>query len=141
MEEQTRQRQKFDHVIGTLTDLPDVRATRATTIMQVVPIINEATTAVVQTMQQDGEYVLFLQVIDASGHTRIVLPDKIARAIYRQRDALADRSTPESRRRAKAKRDRERARAEKAARSAAWRAKHPDGGPLAKARRKVKAKN
>jgi hypothetical protein len=56
---------------------------------------------------------------------RLVLPDKVAQAIYRQRAALFDRSTPDSRARAKAKRDRERKREEKAARQAAWRKKNP----------------
>jgi len=118
---------RFDRVLGTLDGLPDVRATKATTIMQVVPIVNSVTTAVVQTLrsEEDG-FLIFLQVTDGSGGlTRLVLPDKVARAIYRQRDALVDRSTPESRARARAKRDRERARAEKAARSAAWKRAHP----------------
>jgi hypothetical protein len=132
-----RQRARFDRVMGTYHDLPDARFTRPTTVMQTIPILNETTTAVVQSLKsEDDGYMIFVQIVDSTGHMRIVLPDKVARAIYRQREALADRSTPDSRRRAKAKRDRERARAEKAARSAAWRAKHPDGGPLAKARKK-----
>lgn len=136
MEEQTAQRQRFDRVMGTLHDLPDVRETRPTTVMQTIPILNETTTAVVQTYKSESDgFVVFVQIVDSTGHLRIVLPDKVARAIYRQRDSLASRSTPESRRRAKAKRDREKKRSEKAARSAAWRARHPDGGPLAKARR------
>lgn len=135
MEDQ--QRARFDRVMGTLVGLPGVRATRPATVMQTIPILNDTTTVVVQSMKtEDDGYLIFVQVVDSSGHMRIVLPDKVARAIYRQREALADRSTPESRRRAKAKRDREKARAEKARRSAAWRAAHPDGGPLAKARKK-----
>lgn len=133
----TAQRARFDKLMGTYHDLPDARFTRPTTVMQTIPILNETTTAVVQSLKsEDNGYTIFVQIVDSTGHMRIVLPDKVARAIYRQRDALADRSTPESRRRAKAKRDRERKRAEKAERSAAWRAKHPDGGPLAKARKK-----
>jgi hypothetical protein len=135
-QEQTK-RSRFDRMMGTLHDIPGVRETRPATIMQVVPLLNEVTTATVQTFKsEDDGYLIFVQVVDEAGHTRIVLPDKVARAIYRQRESLNDRSTPESRRRAKAKRDRERARAEKARRSAEWRAKHPDGGPLARARRK-----
>jgi hypothetical protein len=127
---------RFDRVLGTLTGLPGHKVTRPATIMQTVPIINATTTAVVQTMRTDEDGMLiFLQVVHGYETTRLVLPDKVAQAIYRQRDALMDRSTPESRRRAKVKRDREKARAERAARSAAWRAKHPDGGPLAQARK------
>jgi hypothetical protein len=140
-EQQNTQRQRFDRVMGTLHGLPGVRESRPATVMQTIPILNETTTAVVQTYRtEDDGYVIFVQVVDAIGHMRIVLPDKVARAIYRQRDSLVDRSTPESRRRAKARRDREKKRAEKAARSAAWRAKHPDGGPLARARAKAKPK-
>jgi hypothetical protein len=129
MSDDRPQTDRFDRVLGTLHGLPDVRATKATTIMQVVPIVNSVTTAVVQTLRSDEDgFLIFLQVSDGSGGlTRLMLPDKVARAIYRQRDALVDRSTPESRARAKAKRDRERSRAEKAARQAAWRRTHPDG--------------
>ena len=63
----------------------------------------------------------------SGGLTRLVLPDKVAQAIYRQRAALTDRSTPESRRRKAAARERARKREEKAARSAAWRRTHPEG--------------
>lgn len=136
MDEQVIQRrERFDRVMGTLHGLPDVRETRPTTVMQTIPILNETTTAVVQTYKSESDgFVVFVQVVDSTGHMRIVLPDRVARAIYRQRDALVDRSTPESRRRAKARRDREAARLDRAERRAAWAAKHPDGGPLAKAR-------
>ena len=131
-----QQRQRFDRVIGTLTGLPGVRETKPATVMQTIPILNETTTAVVQTYRtEDDGYVIFVQVVDSTGHMRIVLPDRVARAIYRQRDKLTDRSTPESRRRAKASRDRQKAREERERRKAAWRAKHPDGGPLARARK------
>jgi hypothetical protein len=129
MAEEPIQRERFDMVHGTLTGLPDVRMTKAATMVDSLPIMNLTTTAVVQTYRslEEDKFTLFLQLIDATGHQRLVIPDKVARVIYRQRDALMDRSTPESRRRAKAKRDRERARAEKEARSAAWRARHPEG--------------
>lgn len=139
MEEQQIQRQRFDKVMGTLHDLPDVRETKPTTVMQTIPILNETTTAVVQTYrsEEDG-FVIFVQIVDPTGHMRIVLPDKVAMAIYRQRDRLMDRSTPESRARKRASAERARKRAEKAERSAEWRRRHPDGGPLAKARAKAK---
>lgn len=123
-----RQRQRFDRVLGTYSGLPGVRQTRPTTVMQTVPIINETTTAVVQTLKtEDNGFLVFLQIVDATGHMRIVIPDKVANAIYRQRAALTDRSTPESRRRKAAARKRAKAREERAARSAAWRKAHPEG--------------
>ena len=123
-----RQQQRFDRVMGTLTGLPGVRMTRPATVMSAVPIINEVTTAVIQTYRtEDDGYLIFLQVVDATGHLRIVIPDRIAQAIYRQRAALVDRSTPESRRRAAAKRGREKAAVAKAERQRRWREAHPDG--------------
>lgn len=126
MTDETSQQAQFDRVLGTLDGLPGHRVTRPTTIMQTIPIINRTTTAVVQTMRtEDGSVLIFLQVVRGEETVRLVLPDKVAQTIYRQRAALFDRSTPESRARAKAKRDRERKRAEKAERSAAWRARNP----------------
>jgi len=128
-----RQQQRFDRIMGTLTGLPGVRMTRPSTVLSAVPIINEVTTAVVQTYRsEDDGFLIFLQIVDANGHDRIVIPDRVAQAIYRQRAALVDRSTAESRKRATAKRDRARARAEKADRSRRWRETHPDGMPTAK---------
>lgn len=123
------QREHFDYVHGTLTGLPDVKMSRPATLVESLPIINLTTTAVVQTYRnvETGKVTIFLQLIDSTGHQRLVIPDKVAQAIYRQRAALFDRSTPDSRARKAAARRREAARAERAARSAAWRAKHPEG--------------
>lgn len=121
-----RQRQRFDRVLGTYSGLPGVRQTKPATVMQTVPIINETTTAVVQTLKtEDSGFLIFLQIVDATGHMRLVIPDRIAAAIYRQRAALTSRSTAESRKRKAAARERTRKREEKAKRSAAWRAKNP----------------
>lgn len=120
------QRERFDRVHGTLTGLPDVRMTKPATVLESVPIINQTTTAVVQTYRnlEDGSFVIFLQLVDAAGHQRLVIPDRVARAIYRQRDALTDRSTPASRARKARSAERARKRAEHEQRSAAWRARH-----------------
>jgi hypothetical protein len=132
-----RQQARFDRLMGTYHDLPDARFTKPATVMQTVPILNETTTAVVQTLKSaDDGFTIFVQVVDSTGHQRIVLPDKVAMAIYRQRDRLMDRSTPESRARKRAAAERARKREEKARRSAEWRRKNPDGGPLARARAK-----
>lgn len=126
MTDETTQQALFDRVLGTYDGLPGVKLTRPSTIMETIPIINRTTTAVVQSMRtEDAGVLIFLQVVRGDETVRLVLPDKVAKAIYRQRDSLFDRSTPDSRARAKAKRDREKKRAEKAARSAAWKAKHP----------------
>lgn len=133
-ESTTIQRQRFDRILGTLDGLPGVKQSRPATVMQTVPIVNETSTAVVQTIKDEDGYMIFLQLVDSTGHMRIVLPSRVADAIYRQRKALADRSTPESRARERARREREKARAERERRRAEWRRRHPDGGPLARAR-------
>jgi hypothetical protein len=111
--------QRFDRVIGTLHDLPGVKSTRPTTVRAIMPLSNEASTHIVQTMRtEDGGFVVFIETMDAQGHVRLVLPDKVAQALYRQRQSLTDRSTPESRARKAARAARERQRQEKAARRA-----------------------
>lgn len=126
MTDEIGQQAQFDRVLGTLDGLPGVRTTRPATVMQTIPILNRTTTAVVQTMRTEDDGVLiFLQVVRGDETIRLVLPDKVAQAIYRQRSALFDRSTPESRARRRAAKEREQKRADKAARSAAWKAKNP----------------
>lgn len=102
---------KFDRVLGSLSGLPGSKITRPSTVLTTVPILNVTTTAVIQTYRsKEGAYTVFLQLVDGDGHLRIVLPDKVCQALYRQRESVVDRSTPDSRARAKAKREREKAR-------------------------------
>lgn len=79
----------FDRIIGNLHDLPDVQAARPSTVTSVMPMLGRSQTFVVQTYQQRevGDFV-FLQMVDAEGRARIVIPPKVADAIARQRDAL-----------------------------------------------------
>lgn len=106
--------QRFDRIIGGLHGLPGVKSTRPTTVRSILPLANEATTHIVQTMRlEDGSFVVFIETMDAQGHVRLVLPDKVAQAVYRQRSSLTDRSTPESRARKAAKAARDRRRVEK----------------------------
>lgn len=114
---------KFDRVLGMLHDLPDVKQTRPSTVTAVMPILGDVQTYVVQTYRQGPDYIGFLQMVDAEGRERIVIPAKVMRAIYRQRDSLMDRSTPESRARDRKRRDRERRRKEREARREKWRAR------------------
>jgi hypothetical protein len=124
MTEQQRPTSKFDRVIGMLHDLPDVKETRPSTVIGVMPILGDVQTYVVQTYRQGGDYFGFLQMVDAEGRERVIIPAKVMAAIYRQRDSLMDRSTPASRARDRARRERERKRKDRARRQEAWRSRH-----------------
>lgn len=111
----------FDRVLGTLDGLPEVTSTRPATVQTVLPFVGNVTTYVLRTFKsREAGFTLFLELVDAEGRARIVLPDKAVQAIYRQRQSLTDRSTPASRA-AKAKaRERAKAKAAREARKAAW---------------------
>lgn len=117
---------RFDRIIGDLSGLPDVKMTRPSTQIDSLPLVGTTVTYVVQTARLEKGYAIFVQVVDADGRTRFVIPPKVAAAIYRQRQALADRSTPASRARKTASKARAKAKADKAKRKAAWAAAHPD---------------
>jgi hypothetical protein len=121
--ETTKPASKFDRVIGMLHDLPDVKETRPSTVIGVMPILGDVQTYVVQTYRQGADYFGFLQMVDAEGRERVIIPAKVMAAIYRQRESLQDRSTPESRARERKRRERQRRRKEHEKRSAAWRAR------------------
>lgn len=83
----------FDRILGTLHGLPDVIAARPSTVTAVLPIVGRAQTYVVQTYRaRDGKCTVFLQMVDAEGRARLVIPPKVADAIYRQREQLVTRS-------------------------------------------------
>lgn len=82
------QRDTFDRVLGTLDGLPNVHKARPSTVTTIMPLIGKSQTYVVQTLKTDEGNFLFLQMVDAEGRARIVVPPKVAAAIYRQRDSL-----------------------------------------------------
>lgn len=82
------QRDHFDRIIGAIDGLPGVRRSRPSTVTSVLPILGNSQTHVVQTYKGDDGFYVFVQTVDAEGKARIVLPPKVAAAIYRQRDAL-----------------------------------------------------
>lgn len=118
-----RQVAKFDRVLGMLVDLPDVRHTRPATVVSTMPILGDTSTYIVQTFRQGGDYTAALQLVDAEGRERIVIPAKVMSALYRQRETLSDRSTPASRARDRKRRELEKRRRERDERRAAWRAR------------------
>jgi hypothetical protein len=82
----------FDRMMGGLHGLPDVLSTKATTVREVVPIVGETMTFIVQTYRQTekGDTV-FLEVVTGPAHTRLVLPPNVSDTIARQREALVAR--------------------------------------------------
>jgi hypothetical protein len=89
MEQQYRQVDKFDRMMGALANLPDVTHTKPSTVVAVSPLIGEAQTFILQTFRQReiGD-TIFLQYVDGEGRVRIAIPPDAADAIARQRDAL-----------------------------------------------------
>ena len=81
-------RDAFDRIIGTIDGLPGIRKSRPSTVVDVMPILGDAQTFVVQTYQDSDGFTAFIQAISGDGSFRIVLPPKVTAAIYRQRDAL-----------------------------------------------------
>ena len=111
----------FDRVLGTLDGLPGVSSTKPSTVQSILPFIGAGATHVVQTYKDKEQgFMIFIQIVDAEGRARFVLPDKVCQAIYRQRQSLTDRSTPASRARRARKRQRERQRHEREERRRRW---------------------
>lgn len=81
----------FDRMLGQLQGLPDVIRTRSTNIQDVPPLgVGGSSTFIVQSVRQkDRGDLIFLQVVDRTGTTRIVIPAKVSNLIARQRESLS----------------------------------------------------
>jgi hypothetical protein len=115
------QSDQFDLFVQRVDGLPGVRHSAPTTVRSIHPLTGVVSDHVIQTFRLPDEgFVITVARTDAGGHYRIVLPGKVAETIYRQRQRLTDRSTPQSRERkrkaAAARRERERRAARRAAR-------------------------
>lgn len=83
----------FDRMMGGLHGIPDVMSVKPTTIREVVPLVGLTMTFIVQTFRQkDKGDTIFVEVVTAEQHVRMVLPPKAAEAVARQRDAMTRRS-------------------------------------------------
>lgn len=119
--EQPQAQTTFDRILAGYDGLPGFKKTKPSTVIAAIPIVGTVTTYVVQSLRtEDGGFTVFVQIMDAEGRARFVIPDKVAQALYRQRQSLTDRSTPTSRAKRARKAQRERNRREKEARRQAW---------------------
>lgn len=91
MDDERVVRDTFDKMYGTLDGLPNVIKSRPSTVTSVMPLIGKSQTFVVQTLKTEDGNFLFVQLVDAEGRARIVIPPKVAAAIYRQRESLVTR--------------------------------------------------
>jgi hypothetical protein len=84
----------FDRQLAALHDLPDVSRTKPATLRVIPPLgVGGTVLFVVQTLRQrERGDTVFVEVVDADGTTRIVMPPAVAEVIARQRDALTDKS-------------------------------------------------
>lgn len=97
--EETRAQSTFDRFHAHVDGLPDVTSTKPSAIKQALPLAGQVTTQTVQTFKgAEFGFAIAITVVDADGRAyNHILPNKVAQAIYRQRQSLTDRSTPESR--------------------------------------------
>ena len=115
---------QFDRVFTAVEGLPDSQMTKHSTYVETIPIVGEVTSFIVQTYRSTEEGVMiFLQIGKDNKQHKFVLPDKVAQAIYRQRDKLYDTSTPASRKRKARSREVKKNREEKTQRKADWAAR------------------
>ena len=82
----------FDRLIGALHGLPDVVASKPTTIRTLVPLLGSSQTFIVQTYRQrDQGDTIFIECVHGEGSFRLAIPPKVSEAIARQRDALTSK--------------------------------------------------
>ena len=90
----------FDRALGALVGIPGVLSTKPATVRAVTPMIGASQTFIIQSFRQrdsDDEnavskFIVFVEYVDETGSTRLVLPPDVTNVIARQRDALTDRA-------------------------------------------------
>ena len=83
----------FDRTIRSLSGLPDVISTKATTVRSLSSVLELSQTFIVQTYRQREEGdTIFIEYIGVEGSLRLALPSVVSDVIARQRDALTGKS-------------------------------------------------
>ena len=83
----------FDRALGSLHGLPDIVATKPSTVQSVSPILGCTQVFIVQTYRraEEGD-TIFLQAVSKEGTVRLALPSTVADAIARQRESLTGKT-------------------------------------------------
>src|SRR3990167_2699832 len=118
--QESRAQTTFDRFHGLVDGLPGVTSTKPTAVKQSLPLVGGVTVVTIQTFK-GGEFgfTIALTLVDAEGQAyNHILPNKVALAIYRQRQSLTDRSTPASRARKNRSREAKRRKVTREARRA-----------------------
>ena len=120
--EETRAQTTFDRFHAQVDGMPGVTSTKPSAIKQTLPLAGMVTIQTVQTFKgEEFGFAIAITIVDADGLAyNHILPDKVAKAIYRQRQSLTDRSTPQSRARKQRSRQVRRERKTKAQRRERW---------------------
>jgi hypothetical protein len=83
----------FDRTIRSMSGLPDVITTKATTVRSLSSVLELSQTFIVQTYRQKDEGdTIFIEYIGAEGSLRLALPPVVSDVIARQRDAITGKS-------------------------------------------------
>lgn len=83
----------FDRTIRSMSGLPDVITTKATTVRSLSSVLELSQTFIVQTYRQRDEGdTIFIEYIGVEGSLRLALPTAVSDVIARQRDALSGKS-------------------------------------------------
>ena len=82
----------FDRVRGGLDEAGNTIKTRVATVRSVQFLVGNVLTYLVETIRHEDGDTIFVEVASKDGHTRVVLPPKVANTIARQRDALTKRT-------------------------------------------------
>ena len=83
----------FDRTIWSMSGLPDVITTKATTVRSLSSVLELSQTFIVQTYRQRDEGdTIFIEYIGAEGSLRLALPSAVSEVIARQREALTGKS-------------------------------------------------
>lgn len=82
----------FERAIGALQGIPDVTASKPTTIRAVMPLVGATQTFIVQTFRhkEQGDTIFIEHAIEGR-LIRLVVPPQVANVIARQRDTLIGR--------------------------------------------------
>lgn len=78
---------KYERARETIWNLPGFQK-RASTITTPGFSLYPQATWIVETIRTDDQYAIFLQMIDKEGGQRLVLPEKVCRAIYSQHNSI-----------------------------------------------------